>query len=163
MARIITQPTIPDDAPDSGFPFAEQDTVPGSPPHFNGDTRVSVADLMNFPPIVPMTAPLGRVARLLARSRAPLLVVVDTRRHPVGVVTPLELVKAADSRDAQALPKLYAWEIAADGGPRIQESTHVAAAAEMLTRNETNYLLVVGPEGRLAGVVWAADLLGAMV
>jgi CBS domain-containing protein len=103
--------------------------------------------------------PLAAVARMMCQHRVHAVVVLtrseEGERSPWGVVSDLDLVKAL-SRACPDDPAALAAETPA---VMIRFDAPLERAAELMARNETTHLIVVGPDLlHPLGVISALDL-----
>lgn len=101
---------------------------------------------------VPADAPVADVAHRLAEGPLDFVVVLDAVRRPVGVISARELALGGPTAAsvAQPLPDTI------DTGATLNDALSV-----MLATGE-NWVTVVEPQGRFAGVVLLGDLLAAV-
>ncbi|MFB6490586.1 MAG: CBS domain-containing protein [Thermoproteus sp. AZ2] len=101
------------------------------------------------------TATLMDAAEKMARLNVGLLVVVDKRGEPVGVISERDIVKAVADR----LPLVAeVGELAAKNIITIDADADVHQAAKMMRENWVRHLAVV-EGGRIIGVISVRDLL----
>lgn len=121
-----------------------------------------VSSSMRFPTVVTETTPLTRTAELLLRPGVTLVVVVDERRRPLGIVTPADALSLARRLDPMALETATALDAARSGGRFMPESATLGAVHASLLDENRDFFVVVGPDGRLAGLITAMDVLEAL-
>ena len=129
-----------------------------------GSSKVERADapvssILRFVTCVSATTPLAAVAQLLAIPGRRLVAVVDAERQPLGVITPAHVLNAAKDRSRAELSVLSALDVATSGGSLLPRGTVIRVAAELLSRDDRDFALVVDPSGKLEGVVLAVDFL----
>jgi CBS domain-containing protein len=100
-------------------------------------------------------APLGEVAAIMAKHRVHAVAVVQSgERHPVGIVSDLDLVAAAHSGDAGT-----AGQAAATEPLSISASEGLGRAAQLMTEHGISHLVVRDPAGGFpVGIVSTLDL-----
>lgn len=124
-----------------------------------GPLDAPVASVMRFPTVVTEATPLARTAELLIRPGVTVVVVVDERRRPLGVVTPTDALALARRLSPSALDTATALDAARSGGRFMPETSSLGAVHAALLDENRDFFVVVGPDGRLAGLVTAMDVL----
>ena len=119
------------------------------------------ADAMRHVAQVAVDAPLSAAATLLGMSPRRLVAVVDHAHHPLGVVTSTQLVAAVKNRARDELSGLTALDVATSSGPLLPARTPLRTCAQLLTREDRDFLLVVDTAGTLLGVLLSTDVLSA--
>lgn len=104
------------------------------------------------------------VIGLMAQHRVGCIPVVDDRRHPVGVITKLDLVEQLDaSLRADGLPRELAARTAEEVmmplALVLDEHATVAHAASMMLLEDTHHVLVIRKDQELVGVVSSKDIV----
>ena len=149
----------------------------------------TVAEIMTAdPPCVVAGDSVERVVELLHQHRARGVPVVDDERRVIGVVTENDLLLASEAEDVDPPPNIQIfggviflgsvkhWEervrkaVASSAGDVMSAEPVVVAAdapateaGHLIAEHGHNLLPVVGADGRLAGVVTRADVLGALL
>lgn len=121
-----------------------------------------VSSSMRFPTVVTANTPLAQTAELLLRPGAMLAVVVDERRRPLGIVTPSDALSFAHRLGPVALETATALDAARSGGRFMPETATLGAVHTSLLDENRDFFVVVGPDGRLAGLITAMDVLEAL-
>ena len=123
--------------------------------------HASVADAMR-PGIIgcPPDTPLRAVARIMASNHVHSVVVSrgesDSGGRPWGIVSDVDLARAADQADDLMAADACATEVVSVG----PEET-LARAAQLMAEHETSHLIVVDPSSeRPVGVLSTLDLAG---
>lgn len=115
---------------------------------------------------------LGAVVSLMVRHRVGCLPIVDHRRHPVGIITKLDLVEQLEGAlhligEGKPLPPdLHARtadEVMMPLALTLPEDATVAQAAAMMQSEDTHHVMVVSAAGTLVGVVSSRDIVGWLV
>jgi CBS domain-containing protein len=138
-----------------------RDTIPelGQPGQTTGSAPLRF--VMRFPKVVSADTLLSRGATVLLGGVA-LLVVVDDRRRPLGVVLPADVLAAVLRVEAQGLESLTVLDAARSGGRFIPETSTLSAAHSALLEGNREFLVVVAEDGTLAGLITALDVLEAI-
>lgn len=121
-----------------------------------------VSSSMRFPTVVTATTPLAQTAELLLRPGATLVVVVDERRRPLGIVTASDALSFAHRLGPVALETATALDAARCGGRFMPETATLGAVHRSLLDENRDFFVVVGPDGRLSGLITAMDVLEAL-
>ena len=121
-----------------------------------------MTSITRFPTVVSADTPLTRAAELLLRPGAGVLVVIDARRRPLGVVTPTTALALARRLSPARFDCATALDAACSGGRFVPESSTVTAVHAALLDENRDFFVVVDPEGRLGGVVTTLDVLEAL-
>lgn len=122
-----------------------------------------VASAMRFPTVVRETTPLTHTAELLLRPGVHLVVVVDEHRRPLGVITPGDALAAARRLEPHEVASAPSIDAAKSGGRFMPETSSLAAVHASLLDENRDYFVVVGPDGRLSGLITAMDVLQALI
>jgi arabinose-5-phosphate isomerase len=123
-----------------------------------------VADLMHRGgdiPAVAETAGLRDIVREMTRGRLGMTTVVDGRGHLTGVITDGDL-RRVHLRDAD-LEVLTAGALASRHPKLIAEDDLAAKALEVMEAFAITSLVIVGGDGRPAGVIHMHDILRAKI
>ena len=121
-----------------------------------------VSSAMRRPVTVAEGTPLSRGAELLLGEGAGLLVVVDERKRPLGVLTPADVVAIVRRVGGPKLDALTVLDAARSGGRFMPETSSVRAARLAMVTEGRDFFLVVAEGGRLAGLITALDVLDAL-
>lgn len=122
----------------------------------------SITRLLRLPPVVAASTALTRAAELLVRPGASLLVVVDERRRPLGVVTATEVLALARRLTPARFERATVLDAARSGGRFVPETSTLRSVHSALLDENREFFVVVDAEGRLAGMVTAMDVLEAL-
>ena len=146
-------------------------------PHHHGRFHSTVRDVMTTDVVtVDRITPYKEIARLLAGHRVSAVPVLVMGRHVAGVVSEDDLLTARDNaaRRAQTRkaghlpwthhhgnqhPNLAAGEIMSSPAITIHPDAPIPRAARLLHDRHIKRLPVVGPDGKLIGIVSRRDLL----
>lgn len=126
------------------------------------DDSAPVTRIARFPTVVTADTPLTRAAELLVRPGSGVLVVVDERRRPLGVVTPADALAAARRLSPGRFECATALDAASSGGRFVPESSTLRAVHAALLDENREFFLIVDADGRLGGIVTAMDVLEAL-
>ena len=134
-----------------------------------------VRDVMTANPMtVSPATPLKNVADILVRGQIGVVPVLTPQGRVVGVVAEGDLLRKErlqrdpEGRHSMHLPYRTRRDIAtAETAGELMDrypatapaGTSVAEAARLMDRHQTRFLLVIGEDGKLLGVVTARDLL----
>jgi signal-transduction protein with cAMP-binding, CBS, and nucleotidyltransferase domain len=155
VARLSTMPTIPDDAALQdlmvGWSLDVVEPGPTNQPLF-------VAKLMRTPAVLSEHASLGAVAKLFADGMEGPVVIVSDENEPLGILTPAHVLRMVNERPAEELEQVRLRDMAITNGPVLAQNTPVRDAAERFAARGCDTLVVVKPDGKLAGVLMARDL-----
>lgn len=131
-------------------------------PEREQEPTASITRLLRLPPVVTASTPLTRAAELLVRPGSTLLVVVDERRRPLGVVTATEVLALARRVNPTRFEHATVLDAARSGGRFVPETSTLRSVHAALLDENRDYFVVVDQEGRLAGMVTAMDVLEAL-
>lgn len=106
-------------------------------------------------------APLSTAAELLTASSRRVIVVVDPRHRPVGVLTSTQVLAAVKSYPRDQLSTVSALQVATSSGPLLPAHLRLDAALRVLAREDREFVLVVDSAGVLMGVLLPTDVLNA--
>ncbi len=133
------------------------------------DTKLTAAAVMTAPPVTVLAStPLPEVAALMSRRRLKRLPVVDAGGRLAGVVSRIDLLRAAAGGLAGAPPTPRALGLAADAPlssvmrrevPVVHPETPLPEVFQAVIATRLNRALVVDAERRVVGVVTDAELL----
>lgn len=117
-----------------------------------------LADIMTVPALtVAPEAPVSAALALLRRTRGGALVVVDGERHPLGVFCQRDAALATCRPDGARAPSVA--EIMTRPPLTASPDLGVAPAYRLMVEGKARHLVVVGADGRLAGIVGEGDFL----
>lgn len=149
----------------------------------------TVAQIMTTdPPVLGAGDPVERVVELLHEHRVRGVVVVDDDRRVIGVVTENDLLLGSEVEDLDPPPNIQVfggviflgsvkhWEervrkamgstvrhVMSEDPVVVRPDTTAEEAGHVIAEAGHNLLPVVDADGRLAGVVTRADVLGALL
>lgn len=140
----------------------------------------TVADVMRRPVVtVDAETPFKDIVGVLAEHRISAVAVVDSRQHPLGVVSEADLLAKEDQRGAARVPSLLTqlrrwrrWNKAQGTTARQVMTRHVrtihrdetlAAGARALAEGKLRRLFVTDDSGALVGVLARRDVLGVFL
>lgn len=134
--------------------------------------RLVARDLMERNVLtIPESAPFREVQRLLVVAGCHGAPVVDWEGRVIGVVTAMDLLRAADQAmdedldpdetDERNMSKLTAHELATPDPIWVQPDTPASAIAQRM-RAEGAHRVLVGVDGKLEGIVSSFDLARAV-
>lgn len=103
-------------------------------------------------------APLSTAAELLSLSPRRMVVVVDQRHRPLGVLTHAHVLAAIKSHSRDQLSTVSALQ-AASSAPLLPARARLDAALRVLAREDRDFVLVVDEAGTLMGVLLSTDVL----
>jgi CBS domain-containing protein len=111
--------------------------------------------------------PLREVARALSKHHIHCLIVARTdgpgERARWGLISSLELVRAALADGAEGFEARTAGELALDDAPAVSTSDPLEHAAELMAAHRADHLIVVGAgDGRPEGVISTLDIAGVI-
>jgi CBS domain-containing protein len=95
-------------------------------------------------------------AEVLVRAGVTEAVVVDSRRHPIGIVEEADLLAAA----AEPGPRRTVGELMSAVAITLVETASIATAAALIARDRICAVPVVDSRGRVIGVLTPFDLVG---
>jgi signal-transduction protein with cAMP-binding, CBS, and nucleotidyltransferase domain len=149
-------PTIPDDA-------AFQDLMVGwsldvVEPGPATKQPLSVDKLMRTPATLSEHASLGAGAKLFADGIDGPVVIVSDENKPLGILNPAHVLRMVSERPPEELESVRLREMATTNGPLLAQNTPISDAAERFAARGCDSLVVVKPDGELAGVLMARDL-----
>jgi len=188
MARLSSLPTIPDDValqdlmvgwsldvvePDS-WPDGTQSrdigrvdngASPGARPGERAEPgagrtnqQLFVDKLMRTPAILSEHASLGAGAKLFADGIDGPVVIVSDENKPLGILTPAHVLRMVSEHPAEELEHVRLRDMATTNGPLLAQNTPLCDAAERFAARGCDSLVVVKPDGELAGVLMARDV-----
>jgi CBS domain-containing protein len=117
--------------------------------------------VMRYPNCVNEDTPVALVPELFLNSTARVLIVVDERQRPRGVVTAAHLLRAAKYRSKDNLEAATALDIATPCGA-LPDSATLRHAAHVFVSQDKNHVAVVNDRGAVVGVLTASDVLNAV-
>ncbi len=123
---------------------------------------ILVTSITRFPTVVSAKTPLTRAAELLVRPGCGVLVVVDERRRPLGVVTAADALALARRLSPARFDFATALDAASSGGRFVPESSTLTAVHASLLDENREFFVVVDRDGRLSGIITAMDVLEAL-
>lgn len=97
------------------------------------------------------------VAKLMVKSRAGSVVLVDGGNKPVGIVTERDLLKKVSAVNKPA-KSIAAKSIMSSPVVTIKAFDSIETAAAVMAKNGIKRLVVVEEDGSLAGVLSATDI-----
>ena len=111
--------------------------------------------------VVCATADLGLdvLVSLMMEQRLGCVPVIDARRHPIGVVTKLDLVEHAVIDDHCATVDDVMMPLALT----VRDTCTIADAAKLMLVEDIHHVIVVTGDGEIAGVVSSRDLVRWLV
>ena len=84
------------------------------------------------------------------------LLVLDERRHLIGIISDRDLLRAIGKRGAQGLP---VREIMSTDVQTVGESAPAYEASSVMLQHKISALPVVGEEGQVVGIVSESDFM----
>jgi CBS domain-containing protein len=156
----------------------------GQPPstvHHHGRWHSRVCDVMTTEVVtVDRITPYKEIARLLAAHRISAVPVLIMGRHVAGVVSEADLLAAQDQaarrartgrtghlpwprRPAAQHPRLTAEQLMSSPAITIHPDAPISRAAALMHTHHIKRLPVVGPDGKLIGIVSRRDLLSVFL
>jgi CBS domain-containing protein len=102
--------------------------------------------------------PMAEVAHVISTRRIGAVVVMDTARKLVGILSERDVVKALAQRGAAVL-ELKAEDIMTRDVTMVDPSTPVDVAMEIMDRGYFRHLPICTKEGELLGIVSIRDLV----
>jgi len=101
-------------------------------------------------------------AQRMATRNVGTLVVVDSDRRPIGILTDrdLALTVVAMGRDAR---KVHVREVMTRGVATVTETTPIEMALELMRRRGVRRLPVVGEDKALVGILSVDDVLSLLI
>ncbi|MBT2212664.1 CBS domain-containing protein [Actinomadura sp. NEAU-AAG7] len=137
--------------------------------------RLTVEDVMTRDVVtVTEETPFVEIAEAMTRHRISAVPVLDAEGRLVGVVTESDLLRKEESRDDTGRRRLGLWRhtradakagavdargLMTSPAVTVTPGTGVAEVARLLNSRGFRAVPVVGPDGRLAGIVARRDLL----
>jgi CBS domain-containing protein/PII-like signaling protein len=129
----------------------------------------TAGEVMSGAPVtVRATAPLPQAAELMARRRLKRLPVVDDRGTLVGMVSRVDLLRAAAAGSPAAVPDAYEMGLAGNEPlsrvmrrdvPTVHPETPLAEVFQAIVSTRLNRAFVVDEERRVVGLVSDAELI----
>jgi CBS domain-containing protein len=107
------------------------------------------------------TLRMSAVIRLMMQHHIGCLPVVDSRRHPIGVITKFDLVEQFEN--SSEVHARTAEDLMLPLALTLSEASTVAHAAAMMVLEDTHHVLVVSATGALTGVVSTYDIVKWLV
>ena len=117
--------------------------------------------VMRYPNCVNEDTPVARVPELFLNSSARVLVVVDERQRPRGVVTAAHLLRAAKYRSKDNLETATVLDVSTPCGS-LPDSATLRAAASVFVSQDKNHLAIINDRGAVVGMLTASDVLNAV-
>jgi signal-transduction protein with cAMP-binding, CBS, and nucleotidyltransferase domain len=121
------------------------------------DQHSCVGKLMRTPAALSEHASLGALAKLFALGAEGPVVIISDEKKPLGILTPAHVLRMVNRRPAEELERVRLRAIAMPSG-LIAQTAPVSDAAERFAAEDCDTLVVVKPDGELAGVLMARDL-----
>jgi predicted transcriptional regulator len=187
VARLSTMPTIPDDAAlqDLMIGWSLDVVEPGSRPDptrprdtaraddsasvglraeervrssvLAGNQQLCVEELLRTPAVLSEHASLSALAKLFALGAEGPVVIVSDENKPLGILTPAHVLRMVNRRPPEELEHVRLRAIAMPSR-LVAQTTPVHEAAALFAAENCDALVVVKPDGALAGVLMARDL-----
>ena len=120
--------------------------------------QLCVDKLMRTPAALSEHASVGAVAKLFADGIEGPVVIVSDDNKPLGILTPAHVLRMVSERPPEELEQVRLRDMATTNGPLLAQNTPVCDAAERFAAKGCDSLVVVNPDGELAGVLMARDL-----
>jgi CBS-domain-containing membrane protein len=121
-----------------------------------------VAAIMRHPTCLPGGASLARGLERLITEASPVVVAVDERGRPLGIVTPAHVLRCVQATERERLSALTVLDAATSGGAFLTERSTLRSAARRFATEGHELFVVVAPDGTTVGVVLASDVLHAV-
>ena len=188
MARLSTLPTIPDDVAlqelmvgwsldvvepvswpdrtrsrdaarvDDGDAAGARPGERAEPGAGRTNQQLIVDQLMRTPATLSEHASLGAGAKLFADGIEGPVVIVSDDNKPLGILTAANVLQMVSERPAEELEQVRLRDLATTNGPLLARSTPICDAVERFAARGCDSLIVVKPDGELAGVLMARDV-----
>lgn len=110
-------------------------------------------------PAVSSATPIGLLPELFEGTGAACVVVVDEDQRPLAVASPLDLFREVGTHGPTSIAGLGLLDVAKTRVLYLRTDTRVSSALRLFAEQNPDYIVVVGPSGKLAGVVSPSDLL----
>jgi CBS domain-containing protein len=159
-------PTIPDDVAlqelmvswslDVVEPGAQSERA--KPDAGRTNQQPSVDKLMRTPATLSERASLGAGAKLFADGIEGPVVIVSDDNKPLGILTAAHVLRMVSESPAEALEQVRLRQMVTTSGPLLAQNTPICDAAERFAASGSDSLVVVKPDGELAGVLMARDV-----
>lgn len=175
MARMESMPTWPDDlrstAARASWSVDSNPPAPAiaqllerlRPPAVSSELLDQpVAAIMRHPTCLPGEASLARGLERLIAEASPVVVAVDERGRPLGIVTAAHVLRSVQATERERISALTVLDAATSGGAFLTERSTLRSAARRFATEGRELLVVVAPDGITAGVVLASDVLHAL-
>ncbi len=136
--------------------------------HLEDDHRRAADAMTPGPVTVSATAPLSEVADIMVRHRLKRLPVVNTQGKLVGVVSRIDLLRAAsggieskevDARDIGLAGDAPLSQIMRSDVPTVLPDTPLPEVFQAVVATRLNRALVLDAEGRVVGIITDAEML----
>jgi signal-transduction protein with cAMP-binding, CBS, and nucleotidyltransferase domain len=155
VARLSTMPTIPDDTALQDLMVSwSLDVIEPSPTN----RQLCVDKLMRTPAVLSEHASLGAVAKLFADGMEGPVVIVSDDNKPLGILTPAHVLRMVNERPPEELEQVNLRDLTTTSGLLLEQNSPVRDAAEHFAAKDCDTLVVVKPDGELAGILMARDL-----
>ncbi len=105
---------------------------------------------------------IAEAARRMRDRHVGALVVVDSQRRPVGILTDRDIVVSAVAQSPEKLDALLVGDVMSRGLVTARETEAVDGALKRMRTNGIRRLPVVSPNGQLEGLVALDDILEVM-
>lgn len=121
---------------------------------------------------------LEEVWQLMRTHRVKGLPVLDRTRRVIGIVTIVDFIKRADARPEHVFDRLVrfvrrtpglrsekpevAGQIMTPSPITAREDEHILTLVPLFSEHDIHHIPVVGPDGRLVGMVTQSDLMAAL-
>jgi len=152
-AELFVSRRTPSTPPESGV----------RPLSFEVCWEAPVEKAVRYATSVAENTPLSALPELFLRTMARVLVIVDERRRPLGVVSPSHVLRAVGDRPKEELDGITALDISTSGGALLPERSTLRTAAKRLSVEDREYIVVITEDGRLAGLLTPSDVIAALV
>jgi CBS domain-containing protein len=131
----------------------------GHAPHGEARERHIESVMRTDVPAVSSATPIGLLPELFESTGAACVVLVDDDERPLAVASPLDLFREVGTHGPTSIAGLKLLDVAKTRVLYLRTDTRVSSALRVFAEQNPDYIVVVGPAGKLAGVVSPSDLL----
>lgn len=112
--------------------------------------------------VSPQTSLLSAREKLL-RHNLKRLVVVDSKNHPIGIITEKDIAKSVSVYSERPIAKIILGDIMSKDLITLGDSATIHDCAKKMIDNGISSVIIKNPRGQLVGVVTKTDLVSAFL
>jgi signal-transduction protein with cAMP-binding, CBS, and nucleotidyltransferase domain len=121
----------------------------------------SVSEIMSEKEIVTIVANTGKsaqdVAQMMIKKKVGSVIIIDTKSHPIGIITERDMVKRVCLKDVAA-SRIKLEEIMSAPLITIMSYDSIDTASQVMVKNNIKRVVVLEEDNRIVGLLSVTDI-----